>query len=67
MNPEDQKAKVKTDYKMSRHFNGIVLSVLGAMLVIVVIYVTLFTKGCSKKMSPAAAPASPASTAPKSQ
>jgi hypothetical protein len=67
MNPEDQKVKVKTDYKMSRHFNGIVLSVLGAMLVIVVIYATLFTKGCNKKMAPTAAPTSPASSAPKSQ
>lgn len=67
MNPEDQKVKVKTDYKMSRHFNGIVLSVLGVMIVIVAIYTTLIVKGCSKKMAPAAKPAPPAATTPKSQ
>lgn len=65
MNPKDQEVKVKTDYKMSRHFNSIVLSVLGVVLVLVVIYVALFTKGCSQKMAPAAKPAVPAATTPK--
>lgn len=57
MKPDDQEVKVETDYKMGRHFNGIVFSVITLMILIVL--VLLFYKGRNKVMPPAAPKATP--------
>lgn len=48
MKSADQHVKVKTDYKMSRHFNGIVFSVISLMILIVLVLLFLFFKARNK-------------------
>lgn len=59
MKPDDQEVKVETDYKMGRHFNGIVFSVITLMILIVLVLLFIFYKGRNKVMPPAAPKATP--------
>lgn len=44
MSPQQTDVKVATDYKMSRHFNGIVFSVIGLMILILLALLFVFYK-----------------------